>query len=101
MDILILSRSDSVHADAVEEYCLKRASVSRMNFDFETSGLENLPRITARQTIPEQIPDAVFVHHPRISYSTEAFTDILEQKLFVASWDSVKEWLEVQFSAAH
>ncbi|MEK7603815.1 MAG: hypothetical protein AAB461_01710, partial [Patescibacteria group bacterium] len=48
----------------------------------------------------EYTPDAVFIHHPRISYRHEWFADELERQLFVASWDSVKEWMEAQFSHA-
>ena len=102
MQILILSRSENVHADAVEEYCKKYARVDRINFDFDTYSQERLPSILfgENKVIRFLAPRAVFVHHPRISYKNEWFTDEIERKLFVASWDSVKEWMESQFSNA-
>jgi glutathione synthase/RimK-type ligase-like ATP-grasp enzyme len=48
----------------------------------------------------KSIFSGVFVHHPRVTYKEEWFTDDIERKLFVASWDSVKEWMEAEFRDA-
>lgn len=102
MHILILSRSENVHADMVEKHCKNYADVDRINFDFDTSAPENLPSIILGGNILSQhhAPDAVFIHHPRISYKNEWFADEMERKLFMASWDSVKEWMESGFPKA-
>lgn len=97
MQILVLSRSENVHVDMVEKYCNKYARVDRINFDFDTTSPNNLPLVSLGADI-SSVPDAVFIHHPRISYKNEWFADEIERKLFVASWDSVKEWMEYQFS---
>ena len=100
MHIIILSRSENVHADAVEEYCRERAAVSRINFDFDLSEPGRLPEVFFEKDAFQEQPDAVFVHHPRVSYRAEWFTDETEKRLFVASWNSLKEWMEEKFSDA-
>lgn len=99
MRILILSRSNNVHADAVEAYCRDYSHVDRINFDFEMCA-KQFPEIACGKNTLSQIYDAVFVHHPRVSYKDEWFTDEIERKLFVASWNNVKNWMEWQFSSA-
>lgn len=100
MRILILSRSENVHADAVEKLCAESAIVDRINFDFDTAQSSNLPSVVFRNRSMFDAPDAVFLHHPRISFLSEWFADEIERKLFVASWDSVKEWAEAKFPDA-
>lgn len=100
MRILILSRSENVHADAVEKYCGEQAVVSRINFDFDKTTPDTLPQMTFGNISDMDALDAVFVHHPRTSYQEVWFADDLERRLFVASWDSVKEWMEAQFPRA-
>lgn len=100
MRIVTLSRSENVHADAVAEYCEPHAEVSRINFDFNTSEPESLPIVVLGKQDKRLSPDAVFVHHPRVSYQEKWFADEMERKLFVASWESVKEWMEAEFSNA-
>ena len=100
MSILILSRSENVHADMVSEYCAQHASVHRINFDFDALSPENLSLVTLGNTVPDEMPCAVFVHHPRVSYCKEWFADEIERKLFLASWDSVKEWMEAKYHRA-
>lgn len=95
MRILILSRSNNVHADAVETHCRDYSRVVRINFDFEMRA-KQFPEITCGKNTLSQIYDAVFVHHPRVSYNDEWFTDEIERKLFVASWNNVKNWMEEQ-----
>lgn len=100
MNLLILSRSESVHADVVAEHCGQYATVNRVNFDFDTPSIMELPCVILGSKPLNYQPDAVFVHHPRVSYSQQGFVDDIERKLFVASWDSVKEWMEVTFPDA-
>ncbi len=96
MNVLILSRSENTHADAVESWLKKRKiSVSRINFDFKLIEEKKFPQIILGNT--KSHPDAIFVHHPRIDYRADWFMDNLEQKLFMASWNSVQEWMEAQF----
>lgn len=98
MHILILSRSENVHVDEVEAYCKNHAIVDRI--DFDTLSPDKLPPVTLGNLSTLKMPDAIFVHHPRIGYKAEWFADEIERKLFVASWDSVKEWMEAQFQSA-
>lgn len=100
MHVVILSRSENVHADAVAEYCSARSVVCRINLDFETLGADELPWVALGECIASQRPNAVFIHHPRVSCEKAWFKDDLERKLFVASWDSVKEWMEAAFPDA-
>lgn len=99
MCIIILSRSENTHADAVADYCSRYVTVRRFDFDFETSRHQN-QSIALGHCPDDCSPGAFFVHHPRISYCSEDFIDDLERKLFIASWDSLKEWLESQFPNA-
>lgn len=96
-----MSRSENMHADMVEKYCKQHATVDRINFDFDTFTPDKLPPVILGNIPAAYAPDAVFVHHPRISCRQEWFIDDVERKLFVASWDSVKEWMEAQFPHAH
>lgn len=100
MRILILSRSENMHSDMVEAYCHERADVSRINFDFENTSPEHFPGIVVGTSVLMNFYNAIFVHHPRISYQDTWFADPIERKLFVASWDSVKEWFEAEMPAA-
>jgi hypothetical protein len=100
MHVVILSRSENTHADLIQKNCDSNASVDRINFDFETHDSPKLPFVLFGDKTSSISPDAIFVHHPRISYKNEWFADDIERKLFVASWDSVKEWMESQFPKA-
>lgn len=100
MNILILSRSENVHADRFEKYCEKEAHVDRINFDFDTCLPGQFPVIACGEETLLRSYDAFFVHHPRVSYKDAWFVDEIERKLFVASWESVKEWIEAQFPTA-
>lgn len=99
MSLLILSRSENVHADVVERICRKHTHVNRMNFDFDTTG-KIFPKVEVQNLKPADRPDAVFVHHPRVSCPEDWFDDEIERKLFIASWDSVKEWMEADYHQA-
>ncbi len=87
MRVLILSRSNNIHADKVQELC-RGHNVQRIDFDFENVAF---PDISLPGTRPAY--DAVFVHHPRISVIGASFQDEIEKKLFQASWGSLQEWL--------
>ncbi len=100
MHLMILSRSENVHADAVAKHCKQQVRVSRINFDFDSSEFKDLPTVVIGKQIMWSSPDVVFVHHPRVSCQKQWFADEIERKLFVASWDSVKEWMEAKFSDA-
>lgn len=100
MHILILSRSENTHADVVEDFCGQYADVERINFDFDSFEKMRAPHVLASSASTQHTPDAIFVHHPRISYREEWFKDDLERKLFVASWNSTREWLEASASSA-
>lgn len=99
MSIMVLSRSENTHADVIETNCKLHTSVERINFNFDTQELGCFPRVAIGKGF-ERVPSAVFVHHPRISYKQDWFKDENERKLFLASWDSLKEWMESAFSGA-
>jgi len=99
MRILILSRSENIHADAVADYCKQYAIIERINYDFDTSAQGKMPVVSFGKNVPSE-PCAVFVHHPRVSCQNEWFEDEIERKLFVVSWSSTKEWMEAKFSSA-
>lgn len=98
MKMLILSRSENVHADMIAAYCGRHAQVDRLDFDFD-NGFIDPPQVVLGDWIGSD-PDAIFVHQPRISYKNDWFSDEIERKLFVSSWDSVKEWLESRYPDA-
>lgn len=98
MLVLILSRTENVHADAIEKYCSEHSEVGRINFDFESLPDGEFPKLSLGSEFETKIPNAVFVHHPRVSYRPEWFSNEIERRLFVASWGSAEEWLEAQFT---
>ncbi len=100
MKILILSRSENGHADLVQSYCANWASVDRINFDFDKKPPSDLPMILCGNGTLSEEYEAVFVHHPWIKCNPTWFKDDIEKKLFLASWDSVKEWYEAQLPNA-
>lgn len=101
MRLLILTRSDNAHADAVQLYFDKHADTQRINLDFDTYPEKQLPNVSLGDITETHLtPDAIFLHHPRIGYRSEWFEDEIEKKLFISSWDSLKEWLEAQYARA-
>lgn len=89
-----------MHADKVEKYCRKKAHVDRINFDFDICSPGQFPVVTCGEEVLSKPYDAFFVHHPRVSCKDTWFVDEIERKLFMASWESVKEWIEAQFPVA-
>lgn len=100
MRVTIISRSENLHADVVAEYCRQRAEVSRINLDFDVLGPDGFPSVVLGKCVNQEPPDSVFVHQSRIGYLKEWFVDEVERRLFVASWDSFKEWMEAQYPNA-
>ncbi|MEK7136222.1 MAG: hypothetical protein AAB821_01385, partial [Patescibacteria group bacterium] len=98
--IVLLSRSENIHSDAVVEGCGEHADVVRVNFDFDQFSVQGFSDVVLGNLVGKKTVRSVFVHHPRVTFKDEWFEDDIERKIFVASWDSFKEWMEFAYPYA-
>ena len=100
--VLVLSRSDNLHADAVEEELRHRgSSYVRINVDCLDGGDWSFALSPTDGTVVAgddrfRIDDicGVFCHHPQVGLSPELGIDALDRELCVASWRNAIDWLE-------
>lgn len=100
MSVLILSRTENVHADVVEENLKNREiKTIRINIDDINSVPplvsinQNNLNIQGNRIDVDEI-QSVFVHHPRIEVSGKVGIDRIDRKIIGASWSAFITGLE-------
>lgn len=92
MSVLILSRRENMHSDAIEENLKNRGvktlriNLDKINVDPPLVSIEqNMLRIYGEKIKFNEI-QSVFVHHPRVEVSGKVGVDRIDRKIISASW---------------
>lgn len=90
MSVLILSRKENVHSDAIEE-SLKNKRIKTLRFNMDDIN-SNPPLVSIKQNVVEMCGEkikineiqSVFVHHPRVEVSGRVGVDRIDRKIISA-----------------
>lgn len=108
MAALILSRSDDVHADAVQR-ALEDRGLETIRLNADAFVVEEPPLVGASFGAGQPTLDdgtfatnvrSVFVHQPRIAVPEDVGTDDADRSLVASGWLSYMRWLERRFAGA-